>query len=78
MHIAAAELKAGGDNSENEAIEGSENSSTSSTDDEGGAEEDWGDEDKNVNESNAGPSKCKQKTLSSVNKVHKSYWLDAD
>lgn len=76
MCIAAAGLKVGGNNIEVEDIKGLE--SSSSTEDEGGAEEDWRDEDENVKKSSAGPSKHKQKTLSSVDKVHKSYRLDAD
>ena len=42
---------------------------------EGGAEEDWADEDENVGELNPGPSKCNKKMLSSVDKVCVSYCL---
>ena len=77
MRIAAAELKKGGDDSEDEATKDSENSSddeTASDEGEGGAEEDWADEDENVGELNPGPSKRK-KMLSSVDKVRVSYCL---
>src|ERR1700692_593099 len=70
MRIAAAELKKGSDDSEDDAMKGSESLSDDETDrgeGKGGAEEDWADED--------GPSKCNQKTLSSVDKVFVSYHL---
>ena len=78
MRIAAAELKKGGDDSEDEATKDSENLSddeTASDEGEGGAEEDWADEDENVGELNPGPSKCNKKMLLSVDKVHVLYCL---
>jgi hypothetical protein len=70
MRIAAAELKKGSDDSEDDATKGSESLNDDETDSgegKGGAEEDWADED--------GPSKRNQKTLSSVDKVRVSYHL---
>jgi hypothetical protein len=78
MRIAAAELKKGGDDSEDEATNDLGNSSddeTASDEGEGGAEEDWVDEDENVGEVNPGPSKRNKKMLSSVDKVRVSYCL---
>ena len=72
MRIAAAELKKGADDSEDEATKDSEISSddeTASDEGEGGAEEEWADEDENVDELNPGPSKRNKKMLSSVDKV---------
>jgi hypothetical protein len=65
MRIAAAELKKGGDDSENENMEGSTEASSSEDDDDGAIEEDWIDED----EPTPGQVKCKEKILSSVDKV---------
>ena len=45
MRIAAAELKKGSDDSENENMEGSTEASSSEDDDDGAIEEDWMDED---------------------------------
>ena len=70
MHIAAAELKKGGNEGENDVTKGSESLSDDETDSgegEGGAEEDWADEE--------GLSKHNQKTLLSVDKVCASYHL---
>jgi hypothetical protein len=81
MHIAAAELKKGGDNSEDEAMEDSlaslsdDSDGVASGEGKGGAEEDWEDENENAGKSSAGPSKRNQKTLSSVKKVCESYCL---
>ena len=73
MCIAAAELKKGGNDSEDKATKDSGNSSddkTASDEAEGGAEEDWADEDEYVGELNPGPSKHNKKMLLSVDKVH--------
>jgi hypothetical protein len=77
MHIAAAELKKGNDDSEDEAMEASgERSSsedeTSNDEVDEGAEEDWVDEpDEDTDKSSAGAPKWKQKKiLTSVDKVH--------
>ena len=78
MCIAAAELKKGGDDSEDEVTKDLQNLSddeTASDKGEGGAEEDWADEDENVGKLNPGPSKYNKKMLLSVDKVHISYCL---
>ena len=81
MHIAAAELKKGGDNSDDETMEDSSESLSDNSDGvasgegKGGAEEDWVDENENAGKSSAGPSKHNKKTLSSVKKVCESYCL---
>ena len=71
--FAAAELKKGGDDSEDEVTKDLQNLSddeTASDKGEGGAEEDWADEDENVGKLNPGPSKYNKKMLLSVDKVH--------
>jgi len=80
MHVAAAELKKGGDDSEHEAggdsdRESSTEDETTSDEGEDCAEEDWVDEDENVGEASAGPSKQKRKrkTLLSVDRVRGSF-----
>jgi hypothetical protein len=79
MRIAQAELKNGGDESEDEDMEGaggegsSEDDTTSGEDGEVGAE-DWVDEGSDE-ESSAGQSKRKRKVLSSVDKVRKIQYI---
>ena len=65
MCIVAAELKKGGDNSEDENIEGSMEESSSEDSNDGAVEEDWADEDKD--EPTIGQAKHKRKIFSSVN-----------
>ena len=65
MRIAAAELKKGSDDSENENMEHSTEASSSEDDDDGAIEEDWMDEV----EPTPGQVKCKEKILLSVDKV---------
>jgi hypothetical protein len=66
MRIAAAELKRGNDNSEDEIIKGStEESSSEDSDD--GAVEDWVDEDEE--DPTTSQAKHKQKIFSSIDKV---------
>jgi len=65
MCIAAAELKKGGDNSEDENIEGSMEESSSEDSNDGAVEEDWADEDKE--KPTIGQAKHKQKIFLSVN-----------
>jgi hypothetical protein len=67
MRIAAAELKKGGDDSEDENIEGSTEESSSEDGNDGVVEEDWADEDEV--EPTIGQAKRKRKILSSVDKV---------
>jgi hypothetical protein len=68
MHIVAAELKKGSDDSEDENIEGSTEESSSEDGDDGVVEEDWADKDED--KPTTGQEKCKWKILSSVDKVH--------
>ena len=80
MCIAEAELKKGGDDSEDEDMEGaggessSEDDTTSEEDGEVGAE-DWVDEGEEAEESSAGQSKCKCKVLLSVDKVREIQYI---
>jgi hypothetical protein len=68
MRIVEAELKKGGDDSEDENIEGSMEESSSENGDDGGVEEGWADKDED--EPTTGQAKRKRKILSSVDKVH--------
>ena len=74
MRIVAAELKKGGDNSKDEAMEDSSESLSDNSDGvasgrgKGGAEEDWVDKNENAEKLSAGPSKRNKKTLLSVEK----------